>query len=304
MNKNSNSKSLYPDLKYERPSLSRYILNLPILITMSLSPHSISSIIIKKSNKKAAHVQKNITTHTALDTIYDTGKFNFKKFNFISEIIEYLWFNLYNSKAVRNRLKLVSMFLEESIEELIKTKKTIEIVGLASGSARAVIKTVLRFQEKNIIFNVKLLDKSNEALEISKKIIKESNFKDNVNFQFINDRIRNFTDYYKNYSPDIVEMVGFLDYLDEEKSIKLISKIRKNLNENGFLITANIRNNHEKIFLDKALKWKMNYKDPNDFYKILYKSGFSKKNINIIYEPFKIHGVVKIKKEDEILPHL
>jgi SAM-dependent methyltransferase len=288
-------KDTKPNLKYENPSLFRYILNLPILLTMSLFPQSISGIIIKKSNKKAAHVYKNVTTHAALDTLYDTGKINIRKINIINELIEHLWFNLYNSKAVRNRLKLVKHLLRETITELMKTKKNIEITSLASGSARAVIEVVSEFQNKNINFIVKLLDRNSDALKISKKIVNKNNF-ENTKFEFINDRIRNFTGYYQESKPDIIEMVGFLDYLDENKSIKLISKINKTLNQNGVLIIANINDNHEKKFLEKALKWKMNYKSPKLFYKLLLKSGFKEKNIELIYEPFEIHGVAKMKK--------
>ena len=293
------TKDTNSNLKYEHPSLFKFLFNLPVLILMSLFPYVISRIIINKSSKKAAFVHKNITTHAALDTLYDCGKLRIKKNNFFKNLAENIWFNLYNPGAVRNRLKLVSFFLEESIEEIIKNKKSVEIVSLASGSARAVINTVLKFQDKdkNIRFNIKLLDRNINALEISKKIVKKNNFNNNVNFEFINDKIRNFSDYYKNNKPDIVEMVGFLDYLDEEKSIKLISKIYKNLNKNGFFIVANIKNNHEKIFLDRALKWKMIYKNPKDLIIIFKKSGFKTEKINLLYEPFKIHGVAKIKKD-------
>ncbi len=281
-------------LQYERISYFRSVFNFCLVGLLGLFPAFFSKFIIKKSGKKATKVYDNVTTHVALDTLYDTGiKFR-KKSNIIKEIVENVWFNLNNPRALRNRLKLVKKLLEQSINlKINEGKKNVKILSLASGSARAVIENVKEFN--NVSFAVKLVDKNKNALEVSQEIIQRNGLSIN-DFTLINDNVRNFPNYYIDDNPDIVEMVGLLDYLDEKKCVMILSKIFNNLSPSGILVTANIRDNNEKNFLEKALKWMMVYREPDDLSRILIKAGFRPENITIIYEPLLIHGVTIAKK--------
>jgi len=283
-------------LQYEKNGFFRSLFNVCLSHCLQLISVSVGDFLIKKSSKKAVIVQKNVTTHIALDVLYTTGV-KFKNFYFFDEIAEHIWFNLSNPRAVRNRLKLVKKLLKQSINlKLKEEKKIINIVSLASGSARAIIETVKKFDNKTgVTFNVKLLDRNSKALEISKKIVQKNNIS-NSSFEFIVDKIRNFPNYCKGIDVDIIEMVGFLDYLDEEKGILVLNKIYDNLTIGGVFITANIRDNNERKFVEKVLRWKMVYRNPNDLSSILLKSGFNAENIVILYEPLLIHGVAIAKK--------
>ena len=82
------------------------------------------------------------------------------------------------------------------------------------------------------------------------------------------------------------------DYLDEEKGLKILTKIYKNLLPGGILITANIRLNNEKKFAEKVLKWEVIYREPKDLIDLLVKAGFNQNKITLYYEPLLVHGVV------------
>ena len=89
--------------------------------------------------------------------------------------------------------------------------------------------------------------------------------------------------------PNIIEMVGFLDYRMDNQAIRLFQRIRRLLPVGGFFLTCNINKNPEKVFLDWVLLWPMIYRTKEEVQLILEKGGFHK-NI-IFYEPLKIHSI-------------
>jgi len=98
------------------------------------------------------------------------------------------------------------------------------------------------------------------------------------------------------FKPHIIEMVGFLDYRPRNKAIGLIKRIRACLPDGGAFLTCNIRKNREKIFLDWILLWPMIYRSEEEFAELLLGGGFSPDKIQLIYEPFKIHGIAVCRK--------
>ena len=76
----------------------------------------------------------------------------------------------------------------------------------------------------------------------------------------------------------------------------MIDRIRSCLRENGLFITCNINKNREKIFLDWLLLWPMIYRNENQLADLLIQGGFAPENIQIIYEPFRIHGIAVCRK--------
>lgn len=281
--------------QYEYLSAGRKIFNKILTSTFLLLPHKISHHSIKKSNKSAKIVQENATTHSALDALYNSGVKYKKTEGHHKAIAEHILFNLNNAKAVRNRLKLVKKLLYSTINKRLKqNQKKINITSLASGSARAIIETIPLFPDTH--FHINLLDRSQAALDISESILKKKHFP-NVTYRLIKDNVRNFPTHTKGHKQDIIEMVGLMDYLDEEKGIKILKKIFNELSPDGFLITANIRDNNEKEFAEKIIKWKMIYREPEDLVALIKKSELNPNHTKIIYEPLCIHGVICAQKK-------
>lgn len=261
-----------------------------IPVLNNLPPKSVE--LIKKSNRGAKEVVENATTHTALELLYNNGLVPEKQ-SFITKFFLDIWFNINNAKAVRNRLKIVKREFKKTLLEKSKKKDYIHVLSIASGSARAIFE-VLSDQEiidtiDLDLISVTFVDKNPKAIEYSKELSKKV---PNYNFNWVNDSVGNYFRTYKfKEAFDIIEMVGLLDYFDEEKSIKVFRSIFDNLKKDGVLITANINNNSEKKFLTETIGWGMIYKSAEELTTLLTKSGFDSKLITAYYEPLKIHSV-------------
>ena len=138
------------------------------------------------------------------------------------------------------------------------------------------------------------MDLDPTAIEHSINLAKEFNVLGQINF--VNKSAHEIEDAVGNFNPNIIEMVGFLEYRPKEKAIKLINKIYNILEPGGVFLTSNLRNNIERPFLYYAIDWLMVYRSPEEFAEILKEGGFAQENFELIYEPLKIHGIAVCKK--------
>lgn len=287
-----------PNLDFESTSFLAKIFNRFLLLPLfGLTPKKAGVFIFKKSSKKAAEVRQYAKTANALEILYNlTGKIHITG-NFLDNIFTYFWHhNIKNVKAVRNRFKIAKRELTSAIKEIyIKKNKPVNIFSIASGSARAIIEIISDLKEEGIKINAKLLDLSPDAISYSKKIATDFGVYDLITWH--NDKASNFVIYCdENWRPDIVEMVGFLDYLNQEKAILLCSKIYNVLVPGGIFITCNVKDNVERKFLEKILNWDMIYKNEKELAEILVEGGFNPESCRIIYEPYLMHGFAIAKK--------
>lgn len=252
--------------------------------------------LIKKSNKAVKHVVENATNHAALETLYHKGRTHQRR-GLFQEIAHLVWFNTNNSKAVRNRLRLVKRELRKSIEKIYARKKDISILSIASGSARAIVEVLQSLPlDFNGTISVTFLDKNPEALKYSKNLI-ESNFTSKkFLFNWIEGTAGSFLRSTSADRVDIIEMVGLLDYFDDQKAIDIFNNIHSKLNEGGIFITANIVDNAEQKFLKKVIGWEMIYRYAEDLQQLLIKAGFSQEKVYMFYEPLKIHTIAICNK--------
>ncbi|MBI2052234.1 MAG: class I SAM-dependent methyltransferase family protein [Candidatus Sungbacteria bacterium] len=280
---------------YEFSNFFRKTLNFIITTILNLLPQGFQ-VYIKKSHKSAEEVIEHATTHRALEVLYNHGRNN-RSNGFIQKIAHAFWFGiLSNSIAVRNRLKLTKKEIQRSLDSLEKEGgNVINILSIASGSARAIIEVLNSIDTYKKEITAKFLDKNPKAIEYSKELANSLTKK--YELTWINDTAGNF---YKHYpsgeNPDMIEMVGLLDYFGETKSITLLSFIYEYLNKNGFLITANIIHNREQKFISKVVGWPMIYRQPENLIDMALAAGFIPQNIKIVCEPLKIHAVLIAKK--------
>lgn len=289
-----------PSLNYEVDNFATKIFGSLAAFFLNIAPPRVGNFLIDRTTSKGKEVRNKATTYYALDTLYTTHKFSSQQ-GVLKGTIEFLWFKLGNPRAVRNRLKLVKKFLKEIILEKMAQDQDqrMSIFSLGCGSARAITETLYELKKGNKIdintFDIKLLDKAPEALELSKKIIDEHQLEESC-FSFLLNKVRNFDIYLGGNKADIIEMVGVLDYLDDNNAIEIFKKIYYNLEVGGFFITANIRKNIETPFVNKTVGWHMIYREPTDLMHLLLAAGFEREKIKIIYEPLKTHGVAFCKK--------
>lgn len=288
-----------PALDFEPTSFFGNIFNKFILLPLfQLIPKKHGTFLFTKSSKKAADVYQYAKTANALEILYNlSGKIKLNiTDNFLDNIFTYFWHhNIKNVKAVRNRIKLVKRELKTAIKEIYSKKKVVNVFSIASGSARAVIEIMAEFKNKGIPISGRFLDLNPNAIEYSKKLAANFGVYDSITWY--NDKASNFNLYINNeWQPDIIEMVGFMDYLNQEKAILLCSKIYEALSPQGIFITCNIKDNPERKFVAKILNWDMVYRNENDLSKVLVKGGFLPQNCKIIYEPYLIHGLAIARK--------
>lgn len=196
-----------------------------------------------------------------------------------------------NRQAVTNRLKISIKTLAEAIESFA-AEKEVRLLSIASGSAQAVVEAMKRHTQLNI--KAVLIDADISAINEAKQLIQKAGFNDQ--FSFVHNTTNALEKVAADFKPHIIEMVGFLDYRPRSQAIALIDRIRQQLPEGGCFITCNIRKNREKIFLDWILLWTMIYRSEEEFADLLVHGGFETKNINLVYEPFKIHGIAVCRR--------
>lgn len=244
-----------------------------------------------KSGKRAEIVHKHATTHKALEVIYNFDhKLRFDK-GILDGFMAYFWLKTNNAKALRNRLRLVTKELENATHSL--NKKDIKILNLACGSNRAVIEVVGKHKNK-FNFEVFGVDKNETALEDAKNLCKIFDIEHLTKWH--QDTVSGFLSK-NNIKFDIVEMVGFLDYIPDEKAINLFNDIYSALSGDGIFITGNIKDNPERRFVTEVVGWpNLIFRNESDLIKILLQSKFKDSDIKIIYEPQNIHGVIVAKK--------
>lgn len=284
-------------LKLEQNSPVRAFFNLFLIPVLNSLPIK-SRGLIKKSNKAVGDIVDNATNHKALEILYHNGyKKDIKKM--YEKISNAVWLNTNNSKAVRNRLKIVNHEISSRLKELVASdKEEISIVSIAAGSARAVIEALEANVAKDKKILVTFIDKSDSALEYSKNLLSTKEFSKlpHYSFKWISDTVNGFLD--KNTEKfDIVEMVGLMDYFEDDRARTIFQKINNNLKQEGVFITANINDNSEKKFVTKAIGWPMIYRSAEHIGRLVHEAGFPHTDIEVYYEPLKIHSIIIARRK-------
>lgn len=245
---------------------------------------------INRSSRAAHHVVENKTSHEALETLYSCGHSHPPE-NIVHKFFGHIWFNVSNSKAVRNRLKLVRRELINSMREVYKKKGKVDLLSIASGSARSVIEALADIILPPDQVRVSFLDKNPNALEYSKRLALEKGVR--YDLRWFNDTASGFPVYYEIHErPNIIEMVGLLDYFSPEKTLDILKTIYENLEPGGVLITANISDNVERKFISNIVGWHMVYKSAMELIDIAANAGFERSKMRALYEPLHIHCVL------------
>jgi len=236
-------------------------------------------------------VKKNATGWRALDIIYNytSGKDKSAKGR-----ISDFWNQLKNAMAMRNRLKLAKKELKETIENLLIEESEIRLISIASGSAQGVIEIMKEFKKRGVLIKAILLDLDLTAIEHSKKLARQAEVINQI--IFVNKSARELEEVAREFNPNIVEVVGFLEYRPREKAIELMKRIHYLLTPKGVMLTSSISPNLEKLFLYYVINWPMFYRNLKQFIEIITEGGFKPQDIKIIYEPLKIQKIAVCQK--------
>jgi len=237
-------------------------------------------------------IKENATNWVALDNLYN---YQFKKDISLKGKINDFWENgVLNAKAMRNRLRLVKKLLRENIEDLYIKYKEIRLISIASGSAQGIIEAMKEFKQRGVLTKAIFLDIDVLAIEHSQELAQESWVINQITF--VNKRTRELEEVARGFNPNMVEVVGFLEYRPKERAIELVRRVYHLLTPSGVLLISSISPNIEKLFVHYVINWPMFYRNLKQFTEIITEGGFEPKNIKIIYEPLKIQKIAVCRK--------
>jgi len=225
-------------------------------------------------------IKNGAASWKALDIIYN------HVFNWRNPFDDF-WIGMMNAQAVRNRFKLVRQEVRRAIMRF-QNQGEVRIISLACGSAEAIIKVIAEYKAKGVIVRALLVDRDETALEYAKNLAIACGVIDRVETR--KDSVSRVIQISEGFRPHIIEMLGLLDYIQQDKAIRLAEKIKQSLEPNGLFLTCNIKNNPEKMFLLTVIDWWMIYRTPQELADVAMKSGFS--NFRVVYEPLEIHGIL------------
>ncbi len=188
-----------------------------------------------------------------------------------------------NCQAVRNRFRLDKIIIGKLIEALPE-KKEVKILSLASGTGQALIELMAKMPNRNI--KALFVDRDNKSHDMALALA-EQNFVVNK-ISFVVDDAFAVEKYY-DFKPDIIEVIGLLEYLMDEEAIELIRKIRGIMVPCGKLVISSIRKNIETRFVTWVIDWPMVYREPKQLKNLLHAGGFVK--VFIDKEPLNIHSI-------------
>jgi SAM-dependent methyltransferase len=282
------------ELNFEKKSF--YVLFTPIFFLIALYVYLKKKIISNPKynfyffdgvSKNCREIKENAAKWKALNIVY-----NYQKGS--ENIFADFWHDLRSSQATRNRLKLVKNLLFKNVEEISNRNEEVRMISIASGSAQGVIETIAKAKGKGILVKGILIDLDPTALEYSKKLAQEMGVENQLTF--VNRKASAISEIGKDFKPNLIEMVGFLEYRPFDKAVKLVTTIYQILEKGGVFLVSQIAPNAESFFLREVINWPMIYRKPKEFARILSLAGFSLGNCIFYEEPLKIHYVAECKK--------
>jgi SAM-dependent methyltransferase len=278
--------------------VSNFLISIPIKIThpgtpwknifwaMGRSGKHTSSLFFDKFSKWLHRVKVHSASWGSLDLFYNyQEKVAPQLGDDLEGVLTDFWMNIENRQAVRNRLLMVIAELEKAFIESFERDGEVRILSVASGSAQAVIEAMKRVPW--IPVKAVLIDMDSTALDYARDQAREAGLEDC--FKFVQGKTDLIEQEASQLKPNIIEMVGFLDYRNDDQAIKLFQRIKAQLPEGGFFLTCNINKNPEEIFLNWVLLWRMIYRTKEQVQSLLENGGFHKSKV--FYEPLKIHSI-------------
>jgi len=260
-----------------------------------------TSIFFDRFSRPLYDIRLGAASWKALDIIYhwfepDWRIKNYPKLSLFEELLANFWINMINAQAVRNRFRMAEQKLDLVIEEILSNNhnqvKEIKIFSIAAGSGEVIIREIATQKKKGILIKALLLDKNPQACFYARKLAEKYNVSEQLKIVQEDVRKMELVLEKENFKPDIIEMIGFLDYRPKKKAISLINRIYNLLPQKGLFLTCQIRRNPERWFLRWVISWWMIYRQPEELANLICDGGFKPENIEIFYEPHTIHGMV------------
>jgi hypothetical protein len=163
----------------------------------------------------------------------------------------------------------------------------VNIMSLGSGAAREIIYPLQKLNVDSIEAYATCVDLNSEANKYSSMLAEEAGVRENITYReddILN--IRRFPDEPEDPEQfDIMSIVGMFEYFTpEDAEIWLKHHVNERISPGGILIGTNMKKHDFDIMLAmNATGWKLVYKEPEEFSRIVSDSGLSV--VEELYEP-------------------
>ena len=216
-----------------------YLLALPFMFYMAawahlkkayckarrLEPPKVNFWLGDGMSDSGAKIRDNAALSTALDVIYNydfarpLGRTPFRRF------VDVCWMRIRNAQAVRNRLIVAKRELRTVIRQMAKPGQPLKILSLAAGSAQGVIEVAAECVRSGIDVRLLLVDHDEKALRLAHQLGHRFNIADRIETKLYNVMQFSRNADIRNFKPDIVDMMGFVDYLIDKQAVFVFKQV-------------------------------------------------------------------------------
>lgn len=247
----------------------------------------------------ARHTEK----YPALEMVYSHGDIRFDGLDGCDDGgTARRWFDGFeNARAVRERGTITTRLLVESILERARRNQgsPVEVVSIASGSARCVLDAVRQARALGIQVHARMFDLDGDALTYSRKLAAGMQLKGMIE-TIQGNVVRDISTKLGHVPADVVEAVGIMDYLPDPVVLRyFLPQLYDLLKDGGRLIASNIKENREQSFLHDVIGWKdMIYRTSETFANLFVRPrvGFQPKNCRAHLTPDELYCLVEAQK--------
>lgn len=248
--------------------------------------------LFDKASVRLGTVYKNRAFVGALEQLYDPA-FQRDSETWFGKLAGDWFLGVRNAAAVRNRgVAVRDTVISEILRLHAASKRThFTALSIACGSAHAMISAALYLKvEYGITLRLVLYDMDQVALDRAMGVAIKCGL-DSSQLFCIRANARELNGKLSQHGlvPDMVEIVGLLDYFENAAAIRLLSRVREVLPEGRMVIVANVRPNSEMLFVTFALDWRMRYRWGIGLEKVLHKSGFEE--AETFLEPARVYTI-------------
>ncbi len=261
-----------------------------------------SSPVFYRLAPMVVYLKQNATTWRAIEALYTMKDNPLMQVNGVfSKWLTGILTEVENIRATRNRCRLLKRRLWEEIDRLIELDEDrIVICSLAAGSLRAPIEVMRYFleQDPSLINRIELhlVDVDPETELFARKLAKEACpglehciTYHNMAISGKGDGPAKLEALIRQINPNIVESVGFGDYLDDQKAVAVMTAINQGLQFGALFITNNVAPNWEQFFLEASVAWKMKNRVQAEVIRLMRAAGLQQ--VEMIAEPTAIQPI-------------
>ncbi|MEN9880980.1 MAG: hypothetical protein RLZZ308_163 [Candidatus Parcubacteria bacterium] len=241
------------------------------------SGHLFESRLFNHGSQAIRSIQQNVGNASALHLMYRLRS------RPVVGMLERFWTSIPIIKGVQNRAVLVRQIIKDVIRYHARSISGVRILGFAAGLSEPLLWGIHDLEPADIPDRVVLTDLSRDSLRDAQVIASQLGvtvLTERLNLlkhEHVRAKIRI-------ENPNILEMIGFIDYFDDENVIEMFRLIQEELEEGSTFIVGNVIPTWEMYFIEKAYHWPtMYYRTPNELEALIRRAKF--RDIRMHVEP-------------------